>query len=157
MAENGLKWPFLGCHVTIFRIFEFSQIYQYHEVMDTSKLHHIYKNQKILSSTSTRLKDQVFLGQMLKKHPIPSVFNPLIENRKRFPIKEFQPFLQENYFYKEMYHETVFRLSSPRIKLFFSFWMINCSFKANNALKWAKMEYFDNFACIVFLRSNNFL
>ena len=34
---------------------------------------------------------------MLKKHPIPSVFNPLIENRKRFPIIEFQPFLQEIY------------------------------------------------------------
>ena len=39
----------------------------------------------------------MILGQMLKKHPIPSVFNPLIENRKRFPIIEFQPFLQGIY------------------------------------------------------------
>jgi len=99
MAQNGLKWPFLGCHVTIFRIFEFSQIYQCHEIIDISKLHYIYKNWKNLSSRSTRPKDHVFLGQMLKKPSIPSVFNPLIENRKRFPIKEFQPFLQGIYIF----------------------------------------------------------
>ena len=121
MAKTGLKWPFWGCYVTIFGIFEFSQIYQYHEVMDTPKLHYMCENRKNLSSHSTRLKDHVFLGQMLKKHPIPSVFNPLIENRKRFPIKEFQPFLQENYFYNRIFRETVFRHSSPKIQLFFNF------------------------------------
>ena len=121
MAKNGLKWPFWGCHVTIFGIFEFSQIYQYHEVMDTPKLHYMCENRKNLSSHSTRLKDHVFLGQMLKKHPIPSVFNPLIENRKRFPIKEFQPFLQENYFYNRIFREIVFRHSSPKLQLFFNF------------------------------------
>ena len=94
-AKNGQKWPkmaIFGVSRDYFWIFEFSQIYQYHEVMDTPKLHYMYENWKNLSSRSTRLKDHVFLGQMLKKHPIPSVFNPLIENRKRFPIKEFQPF-----------------------------------------------------------------
>ena len=99
MGQNGLKWPFWGVTWPFFWIFEFSQISQYHEVMGTPKLHYIYKNWKNLSSRSTRPKDHVFLGQMLKKPSIPSVFNPLIENRKRFPIKEFQPFLQGIYIF----------------------------------------------------------
>ena len=48
----------------------------------------------------------MILGQMLKKHPIPSVFNPLIENRKRFPIIEFQPVLQG------IYISTIMRMMS---------------------------------------------
>ena len=134
IAQNGLKWPILGCHVTIFGIFDFSQICQCHEVLDTWKLHCICKNWKNLSTSSTALKDHVILGQMLKKHPIPSVFNPLIENRKRFPIIEFQPFLQE------IYISTIERIVSqffdiaPKKRIFILILDEKMLFKAQNGI-----------------------
>ena len=148
-SKNGPKRPKMG----VFGVSRdnFSKIRFFPDVWIPSRdgefkvLSHMSELEKSIDAISRSQKIR-FLQQYSLKTCNPSVFNSLIENRKRFPIKESQPSLQEDCIYgRRVENVMCFQRYGSHRHLFRDFGWENWSQICEIALKSAKMAKIKNF------------